>query len=125
MLIFYSVLMMTLQPTPVPPPFFSCPWSNSLVPRAACRHGQGYHLNTMNQSFALASSATESASLPPESAPLFPSNATVVTGTLEGFYAMDYTCTMVRFCSWFPDSCICLRLVHGSPPCPRQALCHF
>ena len=64
---------------------------------ALCRFSprQGYNLVTMNESFALASSATESASLPIENASVVPINPTVVTGELQGIWAMDYTCTQV------------------------------
>lgn len=49
----------------------------------------------MNESFELSSSATESASLPLENASLVPINPTVVSGELEGIWAMDYTCSQV------------------------------
>lgn len=76
---------------------------------------QGYNLNTMNESFALASSATESASLPPENASLVPVNPTVETGKLEGFHAMDYACTQVP--SEFDSAYLGARLPrHRSSP---------
>lgn len=49
----------------------------------------------MNESFALSSSATEFASLPPENVSLVPINPTVVSGHLDQVWAMDYACTQV------------------------------
>lgn len=58
---------------------------------------QANYLVEMNESFLLASSATDFASLPPENVTLDPVNATIAYEALEYGWAMDYTCTQVHW----------------------------
>lgn len=72
------------------------PTLHSASPHFACLTFQANNLVTMSEDVALASSATDSASLAPENVTLDPTNATVVTtGQLEGYWTIDYTCTQV------------------------------